>query len=394
MSGNPVRDFMIDLYSSLGPTKDSWAWVRDMIILTLGIRIAFVIGVASIVSFRRHIHIRSFLLVFAFVIDKFWALEVWVFTVTFIRYALLPMFMLVANIRSDFLTFFLVWTDIWANALSISVLPDNHNLVVQKFTSASIELEVFNHMNSMYPRDLVNYSQNTMNWWTYYPLTSDDPPQWLMLREFTWFFVPVIGIAVILIISKAILIVYGRYGHTTSRRIMVYEKNNANFTVSVAELHELECVPQRFIDHFFPSLNSVPMFGLVTKRLEPVRFAKQPFEIDHEFLWSSGWVILCDQYMVCQDDLPDIFTNIIFQASIFKVYCCYLKMREGKLTLAPELTTLPFWNIHWYDMFHLSLGNVHVNWLNNTSSQTKRMSNAKESILLRSQNSRNAVLKT
>ncbi|OQS05133.1 hypothetical protein THRCLA_02686 [Thraustotheca clavata] len=172
----------------------------------------------------------------------------------------------------------------------------------------------------------INYSQTTMNLWTYFPLTSDDPPQWLMLREFSWFLVPMY---------------YSRH----TRRVMVYQKDTPD------DLPELQCVPQHFLDHFLPSVKAVPMFGLVTKPLDAVKFTSDTFQVDNEFLWCSGWVILSGLYALCQDDLPNIFTNVIFQASM---YCCHLDMRNEKMTLVPQLITFRYWKIHWYDFlaFH------------------------------------------
>ncbi|OQS05131.1 hypothetical protein THRCLA_02687 [Thraustotheca clavata] len=159
MSGNPVRDFTI---GTCHWGIVSWACVQGINILTLGIRIGFILCAAYIVScryfistkhlwfpdvfptIRQHIHIRSYLLIAAFVIDRFWALEERVFSVAFIRYSLLPLFILGANIRSNFLTLFLVWTDMWSSWLNLSVLPivptmlyilcyNNHDWIIQTF---------------------------------------------------------------------------------------------------------------------------------------------------------------------------------------------------------------------------------------------------------------------
>ena len=394
MSGNPVRDFVVDLFVSLGHTKDSWAWVQGLVILTLsGIRIAFTILVAIIVSMRfflatksiwfpdvfttikRHIRIRSFLLVFALVIDRFWSLEEYVLTTAFVRYNLLPMFVLGANVRSDFLTLFIVWTDLWATALGLSLPPfvpvvlylvcfGYSNDVVQGLTSNAIEKDVLAYVTELYTRNLVDFTETGMNLWTYFALDDATPEQWFMLREFAWFFAPCIGIVAVLIVWKGALLGHKHCCDKRSRRIKVYQATGAGtYTASAMELASLPGIPEHFLDHFLPSEDGLPVAGLVTKRLQPIHMGPDSFQIDHEFLWGAGWVVLHGVYVVRQDDLPRIFTNVIFRASIFKVYCCLLATRPGppsRVILEPELTTLPYWNLSWRNLSHLSLRSASI----------------------------------
>ncbi|KDO32525.1 hypothetical protein SPRG_03002 [Saprolegnia parasitica CBS 223.65] len=393
MSGNPVRDFVVDLFVSLGHTKDSWAWVQGLVILTISIRIAFTILVAAVVSARyflatqsiwfpdvfttikRYIRIRAFLFVVALVIDRFWALEEYVLTTTFVRYNLLPMFVLGANVRSDFLTLFIVWTDLWATALHLSLPPfvpvalyfvcfGYSNDVVQLVTSKALEEDVLAYVTELYTRNLVDFTETGMNLWTYFALDAATPQQWFMLREFTWFFAPCIGIVAVLLAWKGLSLVHQHCCDKRSRRVQIYQDAAvATYTASAMELASMPCIPEHFLDHFLPSEDGLPVAGLVTKRLQPIHMGPDSFQIDHEFLWGAGWVILHGIYVVRQDDLPRIFTNVVFQASIFKVHCCLLATRPGppcRVILEPDLTTLPYWNLSWRNLSHLSLRSASV----------------------------------
>ncbi|KAH9096698.1 hypothetical protein LEN26_017417 [Aphanomyces euteiches] len=46
MTGNPIRDFVVDYYVSLSYTKDAWTWIQGLVILTIGVRVALTTVVA------------------------------------------------------------------------------------------------------------------------------------------------------------------------------------------------------------------------------------------------------------------------------------------------------------------------------------------------------------
>ncbi|CAK4788422.1 unnamed protein product, partial [Aphanomyces euteiches] len=141
MSGNPIRDFVVDVFPAMPFTKDSWAWIQGLVIMTIGVRIGFTIAVAFDIAvttmiaqrefrlpdvfatIKQQLHLRAVLVLLAFVGDDFWSLQEWALTAGYNRYNLLPMFIVKDNIRSDFLILFLVWTDVVASILHVGIWP-------------------------------------------------------------------------------------------------------------------------------------------------------------------------------------------------------------------------------------------------------------------------------
>ncbi|KAF0685477.1 Aste57867_22640 [Aphanomyces stellatus] len=214
MSGNPIRDFTVGLYSSLGHTKDEFAWIQGLVIMTLGIRLPDIFP-----TIKRHIQVRFILLLLAFCGDQFWAVQEWVLTKTLVRYNLLLMFVLGNGIRSDFLVIYLIWTDAIASVHHLGIPPAIPTLVyalcfthsdklVLGLTSVDMEAQVEAYLNAFYIRNLISFSPTSMNLWTRFPLLPDDPPTWLVARELSWFFALSIGITIALVLYKLLLLAH------------------------------------------------------------------------------------------------------------------------------------------------------------------------------------------
>ncbi|CAK4812932.1 unnamed protein product, partial [Aphanomyces euteiches] len=231
MSGDPIRDIVVDAYPAMPFTKDSRAWIQGLVIMTIGVRIGFTIAVALNIALttlmskrqaclpdvfptiKHHIRFRSVFLVLAFVGDGFWSLQEWALSAGYNRYHLLPMFIVKDNIRSDFLMLFLVWTDVVASILRVGIWPAipvvvymvcyaYSDTLVVSLTSSAVDQETSDYCLQGFLQNIVAYSMTGMNKWDQYELSPDDPPSWLVAREFVWFFAPCLGMTCALILYK------------------------------------------------------------------------------------------------------------------------------------------------------------------------------------------------
>ncbi|KAF0692439.1 Aste57867_16487 [Aphanomyces stellatus] len=403
MGGNPIRDFTVDLYSALGHTKDSWAWIQGLVIMTLGIRIAFTIAVALNVSImsivdgrgawlpdvfptvKRHIKVRSVLLTLAFLPDRFWAIHEWVLTTALLRYNLLPMFVLGSGIRSDFLVLTLAWTDLVASALHVGISPvvpvalyvlcySHSDAIVLGLSSSTAEANVQALLQQFYIRNLVHFSDTSMNLWTRFQLGADDPPSWFVARELSWFFAPCLGLTLLVVVIKLGLVVGGMVRPPPP----AFAIDANNFSAPATAMHDIACVPVDFLDHFMPAAgDGVPTRGLMTHALPPIHFSTDALQVHKSILWNAGWVLLGGKFLVCVDDLPNIILNMVMGASLTKIYCCFVvpegedgnattTMPAQRLILVPNLETLPSWELPWHAIFHLQLDTVWVMKANDT----------------------------
>ncbi|CAK4078534.1 unnamed protein product [Aphanomyces euteiches] len=382
MTGSPVRDFVVDMYPSLAYWKDAWAWVQGLVILTIGVRVGFTIVVALSIAFttskstaaahlpdvfptiKRHIHVRSFLLVLAFVCDGFWSIHEWALTVGFIRYNLLPLFVLGENIRSDLLMLFLVWTDGVASALRVGIWPaitvvayilcyTHSSAIVAALSSQQVEDATAEYFNQAYIANTIAYASFGMNEWNQYVLPPEEPPLWLVAREFVWFIAPCIGIAGLLVVYKLALVAMAKLG---GERYRVHTADDAeNFKVSVAEMAAMRGVPSVFLDNFIPERHGIPTKGLLT--LPPPRFlfSKDAFQMPKTLLWSSGWLILDHKFVVYADDLPRIVASVLTGISFGQAYCCSIRTLDSRRTLVPQLMPVPVAELSWRSLLHVSV---------------------------------------
>ncbi|CAK4288839.1 unnamed protein product [Aphanomyces euteiches] len=199
MTGNPIRDFVVNYYVSLSYTKDAWTWIQGLVILTVGI--ALNIAVMTTVfkrkmylpdvfpTIKRHIHVRAVLLVLAFITDGFWTICEWALTA--------------------------------GDALVLAL------------TSADIEKTVANYFTDAYVQNIVLYSTTGMNQWTRHALDSGDPPPWLVAREFAWFLAPCIGITCSLLLYKLILLAVSKF---RGKRDRLQTNDSDNVSVAVSEM--------------------------------------------------------------------------------------------------------------------------------------------------------------
>ncbi|KAF0700004.1 Aste57867_9484 [Aphanomyces stellatus] len=388
MSGNPIRDFTVDLYSSLGHTKDAFAWIQGLVIMTLGIRIGFTIVVALNISFvsfvegrglwlpdvfptiKRHIQVRSVLLLLAICADQFWAVQEWVLTKTLVRYNLLPMFVLGNGIRSDFLVLFLIWTDAIASLLQVGITPvipvltyvlcfTHSDKLVLGLTSADMEARVQAYQNAFYIRNLISFSPTSMNLWTRFQLTPSDPPTWLVARELSWFFAPCIGITIVLVLYKLVLLVRD----FVQPPLATFATLDAvQFSAPASAMRGIDQVPMGFLDHFLPgSDDGLPTRGLVTHAPPAFHFTADAFEVHKSILWNAGWVLVGGRFLVLADDLPNIILNVVTRATWTKIYCCFVhEVSGGRGILVPNLETLPTWDLPVRALVHLQLETLWV----------------------------------
>ncbi|KAF0687501.1 Aste57867_20773 [Aphanomyces stellatus] len=371
MTGNPIRDFTVD----------------GLVIMTLGIRIGFTILVALVVSvnsfmqgreyylpdifptIKRHIQIRSVLLLLAFCGDQFWAIQEWVITKTLGRYNLMPMFVLGNGIRSDFLVLFLIWTDAIASLLHVGITPliptvvytlcfTHSDMLVLGLTSADLEAQAKVYLNNFYIRNLITFSPTSMNFWTRFQLTPEDPPKWLVARELTWFFAPCIGMTILLVLYKLLLLLHDFIQPPPASTVA---SNNEVFDAPATAMASLTCVPKNFLDNFLPSEDGLPTRGLLTHAPPTFPFTKDAFQVHKSILWNAGWVFLDDQYLVWADDLPNVTLNVLSGVSVTKVYCCIVARDDSnRLVLTPEFVPLPLWKLSWKSLFHLHVLTVSV----------------------------------
>ncbi|RHY47300.1 hypothetical protein DYB38_000592 [Aphanomyces astaci] len=386
MSDDPVRDFAEEFFSSLGHSKDSWAWVQGLVIAFVCVRTWFRLAVAVNVAFVtwlgrplgdrwwlpdvfagrvRHLVVaRAVLILVTFAINHFWSLHEWMFTKAFARYKLTPMFSLGDGVRSDFLVLFLTWTEVVASLLNVPMAPivpivvylvcyEYSQVLVAALVSTSMEHAVRAVINDMYIRNLVNFSPTGMNLWTRYRLTGDDPPSWLFATEFIWFFAPCLGMVGLLLAYKCVLLV------VTFPRAVVDADISAVATVPADQLHTIATVPLGFLDHF---VSASPMRGLVSVRPMPFQFEATAFQVDKSNLWRAGGVLLDSQFLVCIDDLPRIFLNVVAGATLVKIYCCavVLDPETRKLFLLPRLVPLYTGDLSLRSLFWLRLDTLWV----------------------------------
>ncbi|ETV95590.1 hypothetical protein H310_11025 [Aphanomyces invadans] len=382
MSTNPVRDFVVDFFASLGHTKDAWAWIQGLVIgfgvvhntfqLVLALNVSLVTRLYSKTgdrlmlqdvysSIRQVVKARAALVLITLALNGLWSLEEWMITMAMTRYKLLPMFSLVDGVRSDFLALFLTWTDILATSMRVPfppIIPTLVYVVCYKYSedvvatliSPTMEAAVKDAMNEMYIRNLVRYSTTGMNLWTRYRLTNDSP-SWLFATQFLWFFAPCAGMVLLVAVWKCVAII--------AERVTVVDERSPD-SVPADKMHMHPAVPLRFLDHFLPDCGGV--HGLVSVRPTPFRFDKDAFEVNQSHLWRTGWVLLNMQFLVCTDDVPNIFLNVMANATLVKVYGCavFLDTASRKLILAPKLVPLFTGDLTIWNLLRLRLETVWV----------------------------------
>jgi hypothetical protein len=265
------------------------------------------------------------------------------------------MFVLDNGVRSDFLALFLTWTDLVASFLNVSIPPvipvttfllsySYSEVLVATFASESMQTAVQELANAMYVRNLVSHSPTGMNLWTRYRLTTEEPPFWFVATQLMWFIVPCVGITAFLVVCKVVSVaVWGLNG-------VPFDASDVN--VPAEKLRTVTTVPLNFLDHFLPE--SDRMRGVMAVRPAAFRFDKDAFEVDRSNLWLAGWIIFDKQFLVCVDDLPNIFLNVMANATLVKIYCCSVVTdgSTGRQFLKPRLIPLrtsdvTLWSLAW-----------------------------------------------
>ncbi|CAK4353663.1 unnamed protein product [Aphanomyces euteiches] len=348
MTGNPIRDFVVNYYVSLSYTKDAWTWIQGLVILTVGI--ALNIAVMTTVfkrkmylpdvfpTIKRHIHVRAVLLVLAFITDGFWTICEWALTA--------------GERPGDLLVLFLVWTDVVASALGVGVWPTipvvafvvchaHSDALVLALTSADIEKTVANYFTDAYVQNIVLYSTTGMNQWTRHALDSGDPPPWLVAREFAWFLAPCIGITCSLLLYKLILLAVSKF---RGKRDRLQTNDSDNVSVAVSEM----------------SGDARRAVRLLTLPSPSFLFSKDAFQMSRTIVWCAGWLLLDDMLVVYADDLLRVFARVLLGVDFGHIYCCAVEIQESRHVLIPKLIPLPVSELTWRSLVHISIETLWV----------------------------------
>ncbi|KAG9397972.1 hypothetical protein AC1031_016389 [Aphanomyces cochlioides] len=365
MSGNPIRDFVVDVFPAMPFTKDSWAWIQGLVIMTIGVRIGFTIAVALNIALttlmskrqvclsdvfptiKRHIRLRSMFLVLAFVGDGFWSFQEWALSAGYNRYNLIPMFIVKDNIRSDFLT-------------RGGIDPPRCDTLVVSLTSSAVDQDTSDYCLQGFLQNIVAYSTTGMNKWDRYELSPDDPPSWLVAREFVWFFAPCLGMTCALILYKVLLLLHAKCRGSHYR---VNGEDVDNMSVSVKEISTMPGVPSVFLDNFIAGHDRLATDGLMAHNPPLFRFTTDAFQVPSTILWCSGWLILDSKFVMCLDDLPNVILRVLTGISFGHVYCCCIMNEGDRRILVPHLMTMPVFELTWRSLLHMSLDALWVKTL-------------------------------
>ncbi|KAH9108787.1 hypothetical protein AeMF1_016104 [Aphanomyces euteiches] len=391
MSGNPVRDFATDLYSSTPFSKDALAWIHGLVVSVMGawsglnVVVALNIALSTLITKRelflpdvfptikRHVRLRAIALFAAFLSNDLWSIHEWALNAAFVRYQLIALFVSRDLVRSDFLVFFLLWTDWVATALNVGIWPvvpiatflwccDHSDELVQALTSSQVEQDVADYTMQSYMQQSVVFSSFGMNMWTRYELVAGDPPTWFVAREFVWFIAPCVGITCGLVLYKAALVMLHKL--TGGRQYQVQTSDVDDICVPFQHMASVEGMPLVFVDNFLPRHDGLPTRGLMTHAPPLFLLTKDSFQMSRSHLWSSGWLILDDKYLLYMDDLPSVVAHVLTGVPIGLIYCCNVMTDEddedGRCLLVPQLVALPVSELTWRSLLRMSVDNLWV----------------------------------
>ncbi|ETV96859.1 hypothetical protein H310_10143 [Aphanomyces invadans] len=409
MDDDPVRDLCVDYFKAQGYNKDSRTWLHAIGIVSAVVRVVYPAIVAvhvAVVSLRtssfwlpdvcpntiRQLYFRAAWIAFTWTVDRFWVVHEWVLTVGYTRYDLEPMVAPDDLVRSDCLTCFLVLTDVVATVLRIPIVPVVPVLVyalcytareslVQTFTTAAMEVAVSNYMNDFYLRNLIASSPTTMDFWTLYELSPGDPPTWLIMREFVWFFLPCGAIVIGLVLVKVVRLVHARPRVAQAVDAIVVQAdpttimdNTAHTLQYLAPFHRVREDGTCGIVSIFPTLES-------RQAMAGPQLDGSMFRLSKASVWAAGWVLLDVRFLVRIEDLPTFLFNGLHASSLAKVYGCPVEKREshprgpvdggaGVMILTPRLVPLPPAALTITSLGHLSLETLWVDEIPVSDTQT------------------------
>ncbi|KAG9397974.1 hypothetical protein AC1031_016391 [Aphanomyces cochlioides] len=373
MTGNPIRDFATDFYSTTAFSKDSSAWIHGLVVIVMGawsglnVLVALNIALSTLVTKRelflpdvfptikRHVRVRAIALFIAFLSNGFWSIHERALNAGYVRYKLIALSVSGDIVRSDFLVFFLMWTDSVATALNVGIWPvvpiatylwccDHSDEIVLALTSSQVEQDVADYMLQSYRQGAVVFSSFGMNMWTRYELAAGDPPTWFVAREFVWFIAPCIGMTCSLVLYKVALVI--RHKLTGGRQYRVETSDVDNICVPFRDMASIEGVPSVFVDNFLPRHDGLPTRGLMTH-------APPLFHLTNDSF----------QYLLYMDDLPSVVANVLAGVPIIGlIYCCNVDMDDDdRCILVPQLVALPVSELTWRSLLRMSVDNLWVN---------------------------------
>ncbi|CAK4276101.1 unnamed protein product [Aphanomyces euteiches] len=218
--------------------------------------------------------------------------------------------------------------------------------LVQALTSSQVEQDVADYTMQSYMQQSVVFSSFGMNMWTRYELVAGDPPTWFVAREFVWLIAPCVGITCGLVLYKAALVMLHKL--TGGRQYQVQTSDVDDICVPFQHMASVEGVPLVFVDNFLPWLDGLPTRGLMTHAPPLFLLTKDSFQMSRSHLWSSGWLILDDKYLLLNGRLAK------------RRRMTDEDDEDGRCLLVPQLVALPVSELTWRSLLRMSVDNLWV----------------------------------